>query len=181
MVTEIHSLIRKQFGFEAADRFQVHATIKGFFKRDDGPLERLIEELDDAMNTQRPFPVHFNGYHIVEVGFGLDVSRRDSEPNPELLEMRERVVNAVLPFIAPDCEFLESELSENFKAHITLAFRDIPVSMHRDVLRFLDDAPTPIEPFTADTLHLLKFFSDDWTGPWWQSLSWRLIKTWHMD
>ena len=180
MVTEIHSLIRKQFGFDAADRFQVHATIKGFFKKNDGPLEALIEELDDAMRSQLPFPVYFNGYHFAEVGFGLDVSRRNDELNLELLEMRERIVNAVLPFISPDCEFMASDLNENFKAHITLAFRDIPISMHSNVLRFINEAPKPTEPFTADTFHFLEFCSDDWTGPWWHSLSWRLIKTWNI-
>ena len=31
-VTEVHTILRKQFGFTAADKFQIHATLKGFFK-----------------------------------------------------------------------------------------------------------------------------------------------------
>ncbi len=181
MVAEIHKVIHKQFGFMAADQFQVHATIKGFFKKTDGPLEPLIERLDAALEDQRPFPVHFNGYHIADIGFGLDVSRLGEEVNPGMLELRERVVSAVKPFIAPDCDFVEKDLGEPFMAHITLAVRDIPFDMQADVIRYLDEAPKPIEPFMADTLHLLEFYSQDWAGAWEKTLSWRLIKTWHTD
>jgi len=31
-IAEIHSLLKKQYGVSAAGRFQIHCTIKGFFK-----------------------------------------------------------------------------------------------------------------------------------------------------
>jgi pimeloyl-ACP methyl ester carboxylesterase len=46
-VAEVHQLLEKQFGLKAAGRFQVHATIKGFFKKTPGPLEPLVARLDD--------------------------------------------------------------------------------------------------------------------------------------
>jgi 2'-5' RNA ligase len=177
-VSEMHRMLRKQFGFIAADRFQVHVTIKGFFKKIEGPLEPLIERLDAVFADQRPFTVHFSGFRIDRVGIGLDVSRLGEEPNPEMMALRERVVEAVRPFIAPDCDFVGEDLGHPFEAHITLAFRDIPPVMQDEVLNYVQEAPLPTEPFTADTFHFLEFFSQDWGGDWEQTLSWRLLESW---
>jgi len=179
-VAEIHHLLRKQFGFIAADQFQVHATIKGFFKKVPGLLNPLVESLDAVFATQRPFPVHFNGFRIDQVGIGLNISRIGDEPNAEMLALRERVVDAVRPFIAPDCDFVAKDLGEPFEAHITLACHDIPPSMHDEVLDYLHEAPLPTEPFIADTFHFVEFFSQNWEGAWEQTLSWRLLKSWRV-
>ncbi len=179
-VTEIHQMLRKQFGFIAADRFQVHATIKGFFKKTPGPLGPLVERLDAVFAAQRPFTVEFSGFRRDSGGIGLNVSRIGEELNPEMMSLRERVVDAVRPFIAPDCDFVEEDLGIPFAAHITLAFRDIPPSMQDDVLDYLRETPLPSEPFTADTFHFLEFFSQDWEGDWEQTLTWRLLKSWRI-
>jgi hypothetical protein len=34
--------------------------------------------------------------------------------------------------------------------------------------------------FLADTYHYLEFFSEDWEGSWWETLSWRLLRSWHL-
>jgi hypothetical protein len=60
---------------------------------------------------------------------GLDISRLGEELNPEMMALRERVVDAVCLFIVPDCDFVEKDLGNPFWAHITLAFRDIPPSI----------------------------------------------------
>jgi 2'-5' RNA ligase len=174
-------MLRKQFGFIAADQFQVHSTIKGFFKKTADPLESLIERLDAVFDAQRPFPVHFAGFRINQIGIGLDVSRLGGELNPEVMALHKRVMKAVRPFVAPDCPFTKKELGTPFAAHITLAFRDIRPSMHDDILAYLRDAPLPTEPFTADTFHFLEFSSQHWEGDWEQTLSWRLVKSWRVQ
>jgi 2'-5' RNA ligase len=179
-VAEIHRMLRKQFGFIAADQFQVHATIKGFFKKTPGPLEPLVERLDAAFAVQRPFPVHFSGVGRTSIGMGLDISHIGRELNPEMMALRERVVDAVRPFIAPDCDFVEEDLGQPFWVHITLAFRDIPVTMQDEVLDYLREAPLPTEPFVADTFHFLEFFSQNWERDWEQTLTWRLLKSWRV-
>lgn len=179
-VTEVHRMLRKQFGFIAADQFQVHATIKGFFKKTPGPLEPLVERLDGVFAARRPFTVEFSGFRRDSVGIGLNVSRLGGELNPEMMALREQVVDAVRPFIAPDCDFVREDLGYPFRAHITLAFRDIPPSMQDDVLAYLRGAPLPGEPFTADTFHFLEFFSQNWQGDWEQTLTWRLLKSWRI-
>jgi len=179
-VAEVHQMLRKQFGFIAADQFQVHATLKGFFKKTEGPLEPLIERLDGVFAAQRPFPAHFNGFRIDDMGIGLNISQIGEEPNQALLALRERIVDATRPYIAPDCDFVERDLGSPFAAHITLAFRDISPAMQDDVLAYLREAPLPSEAFMADTFHFLEFFAENWQGEWSQTLSWRLLKSWRI-
>lgn len=179
-VTEIHTLLEKQFGLKAAGQFQVHATIKGFFKKTPDPLEPLIDRLDAVFAAQRSFRVQFIGYRIDDVGIGLNLAVLE-DSGDELLAFRERVVNAVRPFIAPDCDFAVSDLGPPFEAHITLAFRDIPGELYDQVLPWLADAPVPSGFFTATTYHFLEFFSEQWDGPWWEDLTWRLLKSWQLE
>lgn len=180
LVMEIHQMLRKQFDLAAAGRFQVHATVKGFFKKIEGPVEPLVGQLDAVFAEQRPFPIHFTGYRNDEIGIGLDVSLVDGKPNEALYAFREQVVEIIRPAIAPDCDFVASDLGNPYEAHITLAFRDIPLSLYDDVLAYLADAPLPAKPFVARDFHFLEFFSDEWNARWWQTLSWRLIKSWHL-
>ncbi len=177
---QIHQMLRKQFGLAAADRFQVHATVKGFFKKVEGPLEPLLESLDAVFADQQPFTVQLSGYRMDEIGIGYDCSLLDGRRNEALADFREQVVAAVRPFIAPDCDFAASDLGYPYEAHITLAFRDIHISLYDDLLAYLAEAPADQEPFVARTFHFLEFFSEDWTGEWWHSLTWRLIKSWHL-
>lgn len=179
-VMEIHQLLRKQFGFIAADRFQVHATLKGFFKKTAGPLEPLLARLNAVFAEQRPFEVCFEGFRLDEGGIGLNISRRNGAINAEIMLLREQVVDAVRPFIAPDCDFAKKDLGEPFAAHITLAFRDIPAALYSETLACLKNAPIPTAPFTADTFHFLEFFSEEWAGDWEKTLTWKLHKTWYV-
>jgi 2'-5' RNA ligase len=179
-VSETHDMLHKQFGFIAASRFPVHATIKGFFRMTAEPLEPLVARLDDVFSRQQPFEVHFSGLRVDPVGIGLDVSRQGPGPNMELLSLREHVVDAVRPSIAPDCDFSAGDLGHPFQAHITLAFRDVPQDLYQDVLSFVRWCPLPCHPFIADTFHLLDFFSEDWGGDWHRTLSWHLIKAWSL-
>jgi len=112
---------------------------------------------------------------------GLDIFRIAGGANPEMMAMRERVVDAVRPFIAPDCDFAEEDLGQPLWAHITLAFRDIPPTMQDEVLDYLQEAPLPTEPFIADTFHFLEFFSRDWEGDRERTLTWRLLKSWRVE
>ena len=177
-IAEIHQMLHKQFGFVAASRFQVHATLKGFFKKTDDPLSTLTDRLDVIFARQRPFPVHFNGFHIDDGGIGLNISQIGNKPNLEMMTLREQIVDAVRPFITPDCNFVKKDLGEPFKAHLTLAFRDIPLHLYDEVLAYLQEAPIPNESFNAQTFHFLQFCSQDWNKNWSETLQWQLLKSW---
>lgn len=179
-VVEIHHMLRKQFGFVAADRFQAHVTLKGFFKMRLGPPQALATQLDHIFAGRKPFPVQIGGYRIDDIGIGLNVSLIDGAPNAPLMTVREEIVDVVRPAIAPDCDFVTADLGNPFAGHLTLAFRDIPVEMQTDVLAYLADAPVPSVPFMAKTFHYLVFHSQNWAGPWWETLTWRLLKSWYL-
>ena len=180
-VSEIHYLLEKQFGLKAGGRFQVHATIKGFFKKTPGPLDPIIKRLDAVFVDQRPLLVSAEGLRRDEIGFGIDLSQLNGQLNQPLLDFRERVVDAVRPFIAPDCDFVDSDLGPPFRAHLTLAFRDIPPDAYDQIVAWTMDAQPFFGPFIASDFHFLEFHSNQWEGAWWEDLTWRLIKAWRLQ
>lgn len=143
-------------------------------------LEPLVERLDAVFAVQRPFPVHFCGLCRDPLGVSLDISCLGEVPNPKMMALRQRVVEAVQPFVAADCDFSGEDLDQPFAAHITLAFRDFVPGIQEEVLAYLQDVPLPCEPFMADTLHFLAFHSQAWAGAWHKTLTWQLLKTWRV-
>jgi 2'-5' RNA ligase len=177
-IAQIHHMLEKQFGFKAAGRFQVHCTVKGFFKKITGPVAPLIDELDDLLHNEQPPLVEFNGILSAHNAIMLDLSRIDDAYNQPLAAFRSRIVDVIRPYISKDCDFVEDDLGNPFMAHITLAFRDSPQERHQDVLSWLQDAPIPHTQFQANRYHFLEFSSEDWEGAWWETLTWKLHKSW---
>ena len=68
---------------------------------------------------------------------------------------------------------------ERFRAHLTLAMANVPERFFEEVLAFVREAD-PIGPssFLAETVQLLAFHSEDWEGRWWETLRWRLLRSW---
>jgi 2'-5' RNA ligase len=181
LVAEAHTLLRKQFGFSAADRFPVHCTIKGFFKKNDLNISQLTLDLDNFFISQRALPVAVEDLRVDQIGFGLSLMTMNGQTNQTLLDFRESLVGVIEPYIADDCDFREHDLGRPFHPHITFAFRDIPIELYDIVKKWLEDGPSFTGTFRADTFHLLEFFSDDWNGNWWESLTWRLHQSWRLD
>jgi 2'-5' RNA ligase len=179
-LAEIHGMLEKQFGFKAAGRFQAHCTIKGFFKKNAMLAETLVSELDGFLAQQKPFEVEFNQLRKKPTSVVLRIDQIDGKPNQELLRFREQIVEITRPYIAPDCDFVDSDLGPPFEGHFTLAFRDIFPKQHSQVVSWLADAPIPTGKFTAQDFHFLEFFSQDWEGAWWESLTWKLLKSWRL-
>ena len=177
---EVHALLRKQFGFAAADRFPVHCTMKGFFKKNDASIENLQGELDSFFEEQQPVQVSVEEFRTDPIGFGLSLKTLDGKPNTQFLDLREDIVDIVKPYIADDCDFKAHDLGRPFHPHITFSFRDIPNELYDDIFEWMKDGPDFSGPFLADTYHFLEFFSADWTGSWWETISWRLLKSWRL-
>lgn len=180
-VAEIHRLLRKQFGFQAADRFPAHCTMKGFFKKDAAPVKAIQDRLDALFQGERALPAAAERSRRDEIGFGLSLMALEGKINTPLIELRERIVDVVKPFIAPDCDFREHDLGRPYHPHITFAFRDCPQRYHDQVLSWLEDGPELDSPFLADRYHFMEFFSEDWNGAWWETITWRLIQAWTLS
>ena len=180
-ISEVHYLLSKQFGFAAADRFPVHCTIKGFFKKNDQPTSQLQNELDRFFLNQPAIPVSADDLRVDPIGFGLSLMTLDGKPNSPFLEFREKVVGITRPYIADDCDFKDHDLGRPFHPHITFSFRDIPNELYDDVLAWMEAGPDLKGPFLADTFHFMEVFSKDWSGSWWDTLTWRLIQSWRLS
>ena len=180
-IAQAHTMLRKQFGFAAADRFPVHCTIKGFFKKNDLSISALQSDLDSFFTGQPPIPVSVEDFRVNPIGFGLSLMNLDGKPNQNFLDFREKVIELTEPYIADDCDFKDHDLGRPFHPHITFSFRDIPNDLYDNVFKWMEDGPDFTGPFIAKTYHLLEFFSDDWPGKWWESISWRLLYTWRLE
>ena len=156
-VAEVHHLLRKQFGFTAGDRFSVHCTVKGFFKKNDRAAEDLGAELDTFFQNQDPLMVSAEDYRVDPIGFGLSLLNLDGQPNVPFLDFREKVVDITRPYIADDCDFKDRDLGREFHPHITFAFRDIPNELYDDVLAWIGNGPNLKGKFLAETYHYLEF------------------------
>ena len=179
-VAGVHYLLRKQFGFAAADRFPVHCTMKGFFKKNEKPASQLTEDLNQFFDNKTALPVSGDEYRTDPIGFRLSLMNRDGIPNTPFLDFRENLVDITRPYIADDCDFIDHDLGRPFHPHITFSFRDIPNELYDDIFAWMEAGPDLKGPFLAETFHFMEIFSEDWEGSWWETLTWRLIKSWRL-
>lgn len=180
---EIHALLDRQYGLQAAGRFMPHATIKGFF-RSNAPPEQIAAACAAAVAGRTAFTLYNNGV----TGFGTSaIALRvqhlpTGETNPPLQALHEAALEALLPLVRPDCDFTPREwLGPRFDAHLTLAMADLPLRLFAEALAFVRElAPIGPERFRADTLQLFAFSSDSWDGRWWETLGWEHLASWHL-
>ena len=180
---EMHDLLRRQYGLTVAGRFMPHATIKGFF-RAEARVPELVARLDGALAGRRRFPVFNRG--VVPYAREAIVPDINATPvggrNAPLQALHEAAVAVLLPLVHPACEFTPREwLGARFHADLTLAMADVPARFFDEVLRFVREAE-PIGPpsFVADTVHLVRFDSDDWSDRCWETLRWEILHAWHL-
>ena len=100
-IAEIHSILQKQYGLSAAARFQVHCTIKGFFKPNKRTTEALINDLDTFLICQNPIQVEFNGCMTRPISIVMRMDEINGAANQHLLDFRESIVNIIMPYIIP--------------------------------------------------------------------------------
>lgn len=182
-VDDVHRVLKKEFGLEAAGRFQVHATIKGFFKMRSGkdPME-LQKELDQCLLDWKAFPVRVcHDLRVDEIGVGLNLEDEGEDHSRGLMGIREAIVDCILPYIDDDCDFSAEDLKNPFKAHITLAFRDITQDIQQPVLDYISEAlPDLQRSFTARDFQFVEYCSERWEHDWWTDLTWKRLKHWRL-
>jgi hypothetical protein len=180
---EVHVVLERQYGLRAAGNFMPHATIKGFV-RSAASEGSIAARLDAVLEGREAFEV-FNGGIVPfgRDGMAIDInSTSEGTLNVPLQDLHQAVMDAVMPLVDSACDFTrkERELAyERFRAHLTLAMADVPEHLFDEVLAFVQEA-VPIGPssFLADTVQLVTFHSEDWEGRWWETLRWRLLRSW---
>lgn len=180
---EVHDLLQRQYGLQAAGRFMPHGTIKGFFRSDASPAE-IVARLDPVVSGLEPFSIYNGGVVAYrDHAIVIDIHHTpDGERNEPLQALHEAAVAALAPLVHPACEFTPREPSgDRFRAHLTLAMADIPAPFFDEIFRFVREAD-PVGPssFLLKVVQLWAFTSEAWNGPWWETLRWELLHSWQL-
>jgi hypothetical protein len=182
-VTSITLGVERQFGFVSAGRFPPHATLVGSVPiRAEVPA--IVAALDPVLADRPGFAVHNAG--IVRNGAAVtyDVDRLpDGRRNDALAALATDVAAALAPLAhAIDARLVAPFHPDRFRAHISLASHEMTTQpeLAPHVEAFIRAVPAPPVPSTFPAQHvaLYAFRSDGWTGPWWESLTWRHLRTW---
>lgn len=111
----------------------------------------------------------------------LDLHHTPAGERNELIQrLHEDVVRVIEPVLHTEYDSgIRKFPVDAYLAHISLASRDVPVSLFEEILQFIQEAG-PIGPpsFRAEVFHLFAFRSLNWDGAWWESLRWRLLDSW---
>jgi 2'-5' RNA ligase len=181
--SEVHEVLRRQFGLEVGGKFMPHGTIMGFH-RSDATIVELAAAIDGVLSGRKPFTITNRGPRPHgRSGISLDIhANADGTPNASLVDLHHEIFAALAPLAHPECEFAWGDWSrERFRAHLTLAMADIPDWLFDELMEFVRDfGQIGPHTFVADSFHLYAFQSDDWGGKWWDTMSWRDLAGWRL-
>lgn len=183
-VTQVTLALNKQFGLTSAGAFPPHATLIGNLAT--GATESdLVSALTPVFDNVRPIPVYNSGIvrtikSTYEYNVNLDAT--GSHPNKPLGQIAAAVKEAVLPLSVPVDDYWVTPVADyTFAAHLGLASHELSVDarLSDEVGDFIANLPLvpPPASFVARWYTLFEFRAD-WTGQWWNDMSWRHIKSW---
>jgi hypothetical protein len=186
-VTQVTIALQRQFGLVSAGAFPPHATLIGNLRTHASEKE-LTSALDAAFAGVQALPVYNKGIerNSDRYGYNLEEDATGTSINIPLSEVAQRVKEAVDPLYAPleVDDFLTPGLSEySFAAHLSLAAHELAVDnrLSDEVGEFLEGLP--IEPpasFVARWYSLFEFKAD-WSGHWWEHMTWRHLRSWDVS
>ena len=132
----------------------------------------------------REFPVYNKGIVRTPKGtfeYDIDLDALGKHPNQALGRVADAVRTAVLPIHVRHDDYLTPNLQDYvFAAHLGLATFEVHVDnrLCDEIADFLAGLPI-VAPASFDARWYTLFeFRAEWTGPWWQNLRWRHVKSW---
>ena len=177
-VTQIVQAVREQFNLVAAAAFPPHATILGNV-RPRVSEDELVALLDPVFAEVRPFTVYNHG--VRDFAFNVNDNAAGDAPNSDLAAVSDAVRAVVGPIHWHHDDFLAPNVEDyRFRAHLTLAGFDLSLEprLKPEVEEFI--AGLPIVPPASFTLnwYTLYQFRSDWDGRWWETQTWRHVRSW---
>lgn len=187
IVTQVTIALKRQFGLVSAGAFPPHATLVGNLHTK-ATEDELLSVLDEAFDGIGPLAVFNSGIERNgdRYGYNLNNDATGEALNAALGEVAERVRRAVQPlWNSPDQKDLFAPMltAYSFAAHLSLAAHELAVDnrLSDEVGEFLAELPiVPPTSFVARWYSLFEFRSADWTGHWWEDMTWRHLRSWHV-
>lgn len=185
-VTQITFAVKRQFGLVSAGAFPPHATLIGNLASTASEKE-IATALDPVFADVKPFTVYnagvargaSDGY---EYNVNLDASHQN--PNAPLGDVAAAVKAAVLPLSTPVQDYRVIPVADyEFAGHLGLASHELAVDnrLSDEIGEFI--AELPLDAPTSFTSKWFSFFEfqADWSGHWWEEMTWRHIKSWDVS
>jgi hypothetical protein len=129
-----------------------------------------------------------NGVQRQGIGFVYNVHfHADGRTaNSDLIGLARTVDQAAAPLVTPASSPHPGDVFDpaTFQGHLSLASHDLyqRPDLHAELEDYLHGLPvTYPATFTAENVALYRTRSKDWTGRWWQTLSWEHMHTWRLQ
>ncbi|MBQ1444219.1 MAG: hypothetical protein IIZ13_10275 [Renibacterium sp.] len=179
---------QRMFGFQAANSYPPHTTLVGSMAID-GTERGLIEVLDKTLAGRAAAPLWNRGLTREIGGGGLhyNVNEDPSGSGNQLLRELVRDLFAALeplrvhPVTDRGIVARRQETGETFRAHLTVVGHDgidhpEVVDECLEFLKGLDlDGP---ESDPGNTVSLYRFYAEDWSSRYWETMTWTVCKSW---
>ncbi|WP_211124507.1 2'-5' RNA ligase family protein [Streptomyces yatensis] len=184
-VTAVTSQLRAQYGIVSAGAFPPHATLVGS-RHIVAPAEEIVAAVTRGLAGASPITVHNAGVRRQGVGLVYDVHHLADgvTPNAAFTDLAARVDQAVVPLEIPAPNPMGHQFdADTFRAHLSLVSHDMYVrpDLSEEVEEYVRGLPVPFpKSFPGNTVTLYRTRSDDWSGRWWQTLTWEHVHTWRL-
>ena len=180
----IHAVLKQQYGFVSCPVFPPHATLAGSIRIVDDE-SKASDVVNQALAGTKPFIVHNAGPARLGAGIVYDVHYLPDGSTNDTITNLAITMNSVLePLSTPVQDYLVSPFEPaRFHAHLSLAAFELALKpeLVDEVLRFIDGlGEEPPRRFTADSIAMYRFHSQNWDGPWWQTMTWEHIRSWRL-
>jgi len=182
------AVVERMFGFAAAAAYPPHITVLGSIATG-GPEDALAAAVEESLTGIGPIAAHNAGF-TAEIGHavGYDLSRlADGSPNRDLQALFRCIRDTTAParlFTATDRTAATRRAAEEagrFAAHLTVLGHDgadRPAEARR-ARRTLERSGLagPAE-LVLDEVVLYRFASRDWSGRYWETMTWEARRSW---
>lgn len=183
-VTVVTDQLRAQYGLLSAGAFPPHATLVGSQPFGFSQNE-VIAAVTELLADRKPFEVHNAGVRPAGIGFVYDVSQNaDGTVNDELVSLARDIDAVVDPFRRPMNNPLPNDFApDQYRGHLSLASHDLYVrpDLHDEVGEFIRELDVPVPTgFAGRSVVMYRTNSSDWSGRWWQTMTWEHVHSWEL-
>lgn len=183
-VTVVTDQLRAQYDLRSAGAFPPHATLVG--SQPFGHSEPEVVDALSALLAGRPaFDVHNAGVRARGIGYVYEVGLHpDGSVNEDFVRLAADVDRVVAPFRRPMGSPEPNDYDPaQYGPHLSLASHDLYVrpDLHDEVGDFIHELAQPVpDGFRGDTVVLYRTACPDWSGRWWQTMTWEHVHTWKL-